>query len=161
MRYYIHGVDGQIYGPAELDGINLWIAEGRVVPTTLLQPEGTESRIAASTLPGLKWAEGQTFEAYTPQVLRTARYELAGAWICFGASIILCCFPFGVHLSLGVGGIILSVLAYRKGRSVAMVALVLNLIVVGLFLWMRLRAGSGTGIDPQAAQKFIRQFTGR
>lgn len=134
VRYFIHAVDGQVYGPVELDVVNQWIAEGRVVPTTLLQPESSQMRVAASTVPDLNWGSGQTFQAYTPQKLSTAKYELAGAWACFVASMVLCCMPIGVHLSLGIGGMILSVMAYRKGRAIALLALVLNLALVGLFI---------------------------
>ncbi len=153
VRYFIHAVDGQVYGPVELDAVNTWIAEGRVVPTTLLQPEGSQMRVAASTVPGLNWGDGQTFQAYTPQTLSTARYELAGSWACFIVSMIICCLPFGVHVSLGVGGMILSVMAYRKGRAIALLALVLNLALVGLHIWIMRNLGNGAGL-----QEWVRQL---
>lgn len=159
MRYFIHAVDGQVYGPVDLDGVNQWIVEGRVVPTTLLQPENSQMRIAASTVQGLKWGSGQSFQAYTPQVLSTAKYELTGSWVCLAASIVLCCLPsFGVHVSLGIGGMILAVMAYRKGRPIALLSLVLNLALVGFFLWMRRTAG---GFDAQQIQDQIRGLSGR
>lgn len=156
MRYYIHAVDGQVYGPVELDGINQWIAEGRVVPTTLLQPENSQMRVAASTIQGLNWSSGQSFQAYTPQVLSTAKYELTGSWICFVTSMILCCLPFGVHVSLGVGGMILALMAYRKGRSIALLTLILNLALVGLYVWFRRTSGS---LDMQEAIRQLQEQT--
>ena len=138
MRYFIHAVDGEIYGPVDLDGLNTWIAEGRVVPTTLLQPEGLQTRIAATTIQGLNWNANQSFEAYTPQVLSTAKYELSGSWACFGVSAVLCCLPsFGAHITLGIGGLILATMAFRKGRTWAVAPLVLNLFLVVFWIWTR------------------------
>ena len=138
MRYFIHAVDGQVYGPVEIDGVNQWIVEGRVVPTTLLQPEDSQMRVAAATIPGLVWGENQSFEAYTPQKLSTAKYELTGSWACFGASFILCCLPsFGAHITLGVGGLILATMAFRKGRVWALAPLILNLFLVVFWIWTR------------------------
>lgn len=153
MRYFIHAVDGQVYGPVELDGINQWIAEGRVVPTTLLQPEDSQMRVAASTIPGLTWQDNQTFRAYTPQVLSTAKYELSGAWACFGASIILCCLPsFGAHITLGLGGLILSVMAYRKGRIWALFPLILNLFLIVFWIWTRRVTGNSMDVQQMMDQ---------
>ncbi len=129
VRYYIHAVDGQKYGPVELDTVNQWIAEGRVVPTTLLQPENSAMQVAASTIDGLTWGQGQTFDSYSPQTLSNAHYEFVGAWACLGASFVLCCLPPGAHISLGIGGMVLSVLAYRKGKTLALLALILNLLL--------------------------------
>jgi hypothetical protein len=148
VRYYIHAVDGQVYGPVEVDGINQWIVEGRVVPTTLLQPEDSQMRVAATTVPGLTWGENQSFQAYTPQVLSTAKYELSGSWACFGASIILCCLPsFGAHIALGVGGLILATMAYRKGRVWAMFPLILNLFLVVFWIWTRRLTGNSMDVQ--------------
>ncbi|MEI8282881.1 MAG: hypothetical protein WCG75_10785 [Armatimonadota bacterium] len=143
MRYFIQGADGQVYGPSELEDINKWIVEGRVVPTTLLQPEDSQMRVAAATISGLVWGENQSFQAYTPQVLSTAKYEFTGSWTCFGASIALCCIPsFGAHISLGVGGAILSIMAYRKGRIWAIAPLLLNLSLVVFWIWVRRTTGN-------------------
>ena len=160
MRYYIHAVDGQVYGPIELEGINEWIAQGRVVPTTLLQPEGSQSRIAATTVPGLTWGDNQTFQAYTPQALSTARYELSGSWAAFAASVILCCLPsFGVHLTLGLGGLILATMAYRKGRVWAVVPLILNLAMIVFWIWTRRMTGNA--MDSQEMLNRIKEFMPR
>ena len=131
-------LETKAYGPVEIDGVNQWIVEGRVVPTTLLQPEDSQMRVAAATIPGLVWGENQSFEAYTPQKLSTAKYELTGSWACFGASFILCCLPsFGAHITLGVGGLILATMAFRKGRVWALAPLILNLFLVVFWIWTR------------------------
>lgn len=148
VRYFIHAVDGQVYGPVELDTVNQWIVEGRVVPTTLLQPENSQSRVAASTVPGLTWAQGQSFTSYTPQQLSTAKYELLGAWSCFAASLALCCLPFGVHISLGIGGMVLGVMAYKKGSALGLLALLLNLVLVLLYI-------RGPQLRPEELTRFL------
>jgi hypothetical protein len=153
VRYYIHAVDGQVYGPVDIDGINEWIAQGRVVPTTLLQPENSQVRVAAAIITGLIWGDNQSFQSYTPQVLSTARYELSGAWACFAASIILCCLPsFGVHISLGIGGLILSAMAYRKGRVWALFPLLLNLFLLVFWIWTRRMTGNSMDVQQMLDQ---------
>ena len=47
------GTDGTLYGPAEMTMLNVWAAEGRVTPSTMLEEEGTGRRVLASQLPGL------------------------------------------------------------------------------------------------------------
>jgi hypothetical protein len=153
VRYYIHAVDGQVYGPVDIDGINEWIAQGRVVPTTLLQPENSQMRVAAATITGLIWGDNQSFQSYTPQVLSTARYELNGGWACFAASIVLCCLPsFGVHISLGIGGLILSTMAYRKGRVWALFPLLLNLFMLVFWVWTRRMTGNSMDVQQMVDQ---------
>ncbi len=160
MRYTIHAVDGQTYGPAELTEINLWILEGRVIPTTLLQPEGSQMRVAATTISGLVWGDNQSFKAYTPQVMSTAKHELNGSWACFAVSFVLCCLPsFGAHIALGVGGFILAVMAFRKGRTWAVAPLILNLLLASLWLWMRFRAGPS--VDFNEIMNRVKEQTGR
>jgi hypothetical protein len=159
VRYYIHAVDGQVYGPVDINGINQWIAEGRVVPTTLLQPENSQMRVAASTVQGLNWGSGQSFQAYTPQVLSTAKYELSGSWACFLSSMVICCLPFGVHISLGIGGLVLAAMAYRKGYSIALLPLLLNLLLIAAFIFLRRSTGSAN-FDVQELQDRIRGMQG-
>ena len=160
MRYFIHAVDGQVYGPVDIDGINQWILEGRVVPTTLLQPEDSQMRVAAATIVGLTWKDDQTFQAYTPQILSTARYELSGSWACFAVSLVLCCLPsFGAHITLGVGGLILATMAFRKGRVWALAPLILNLFLIVFWIWTRRMTGNT--MDIQQLQDQLKNFSGK
>lgn len=147
MRYYIHAVDGQVYGPVDETGLNEWIAEGRVVPTTLLQPENSQMRVAASTVQGLNWGTGQSFQSYTPQKLSTARYELQGSWACLFVSLVMCCLPFNIHITLGIGGLILAAMAYRKGHVWSLLPLLLNLLLIAG--WIMSRRATGASVDPQ------------
>ena len=155
LRYLVHAVDGQTYGPADLATINQWIVEGRVAPTTLLQPEGSSMRIAASTVDGLVWGQGQTFEAYTPLKINAGVNELRGAWVCIFGSLVLCCLPVGFHLAAGIAGCILSLSAYRKGHRIALLTLIINLVF--LFFIAQAHFGQQSNFDPQ---KYLRAIKG-
>jgi hypothetical protein len=147
LRYFILAPDGQQYGPADIPTINQWIAEGRIVPTTLLQPETSTMRVAASTIDGLIWAENQTFKAYTPQAVSTGRLELRASWVCLAGSLILCCMPDGFHVVAGIAGILFAVIAYRKGNQIALASLVLNLLLLALIVFKI--QGKPMAYDPQ------------
>ncbi|HLO99637.1 MAG TPA: GYF domain-containing protein [Fimbriimonas sp.] len=153
MRYFIHANDGQIYGPADIQALNQWIAEGRIIPTTLLQPEGSQSRIAASTVMGLIWTGGQTYQAYTPQKVRNSNTEFGTAWMCFLLSLLCGCVPSGANIAFGIGGVVLATMAYRNGRKWALVPLVLNLLLTCLLVANR--AGAGPKFD---VQEWMRQY---
>jgi len=159
LRYFVHAPDGQQYGPADIPTINLWIAEGRLLPTTLLQPEGSTMRVAASTIDGLAWAENQTFQAYTPQSVSTGRLELRASWVCLAGSLILCCLPVGFHVVAGIAGVLFAVIAYRKGNQVALASLVLNLLVLALVVFQL--QGKPTPYDPQAILEKFRALMPR
>lgn len=159
LRYFIHAPDGQQYGPADIPTINQWIAEGRVVPTTLLQPEGSTMRVAASTLDGLTWAENQTFQAYTPHGVNTGRLELRASWVCLVGSLVLCCLPFGFHIVAGIAGTLFAVIAYRKGNQIALASLVLNLLLLALVVFQL--QGKPTPYDPQKVLDQIKALTPR
>ncbi|MGV3618609.1 MAG: hypothetical protein ACO1SV_25075 [Fimbriimonas sp.] len=56
MRYFVIGDQGQKYGPSDTAGLNQWIGEGRLLPTTILEEETSGMRSAASAVPGLQFA---------------------------------------------------------------------------------------------------------
>ena len=147
MRYYIQGSDGEVYGPADIATINEWIAQGRIVPTTLLQPENSQMRVAASTIPGLVFAPNQTFAAYTPQSVNEGKQELVASWVCLGASVGLCCFGAGFHITAGIFGMILGAMAYRKGHQIALLPLILNLLMMAVFVFGIFGALPGLNLD--------------
>jgi hypothetical protein len=55
MRYFVVADDGTKYGPADVETLQGWISEGRLLPTTLLEDEGSGARIAASAVQGLNF----------------------------------------------------------------------------------------------------------
>jgi len=134
VRYFVVADNGQMFGPADIPTLNVWIAEGRVIPTTLLQLEGSQSRMAASTVPGLTFGSGQTYASYTPQSLDNGQSELKGAWIAFAMSFFCFCVN---HVSTVASGfaIFLGYLAYRKGNSTAVIVMVIAGLSLAFHLW--------------------------
>ncbi|MBX3111955.1 MAG: hypothetical protein KF857_08095 [Fimbriimonadaceae bacterium] len=55
MQYFVIWPDGQKFGPATVDKLNEWIAEGRINGDTLLESVEGGSQIKASAVPGLNF----------------------------------------------------------------------------------------------------------
>jgi hypothetical protein len=53
MNYNVFGPDEAVYGPVDADTLKRWAAEGRVLPTTMIQEVGSDRKFAASTMPDL------------------------------------------------------------------------------------------------------------
>lgn len=53
MRYFVIGPDGSKYGPADVPTLNTWATENRVLPTTMLEEEGTGRQVMARDVIGL------------------------------------------------------------------------------------------------------------
>lgn len=53
MEYYVVADDGQKYGPANLDTLNEWAQQGRILPTTTIERASDGVRQPASLIPGL------------------------------------------------------------------------------------------------------------
>jgi hypothetical protein len=146
MRYFVVLDSGEEYGPYEISEMNQWISEGRIEPTSVLRPETSEVKLAASTLPGLEWQTGQTFDAYSEQKIDTSPLHLRGSWACFIASLVLCCLPTGFHLLAGIAGIWLSWSAFRSfkisGEKAWIAPMVLNFLLLCVWLFSLFLFGS-------------------
>jgi len=53
VYYFVQGIDGQKYGPADVDTLVAWVMEGRIVAGTVLIERGTDRPISADSLPAL------------------------------------------------------------------------------------------------------------
>jgi TM2 domain-containing membrane protein YozV len=53
LYYFVIGVDGNRYGPADVDILVQWAREGRIVGSTLLIERGTERQVRADSLTAL------------------------------------------------------------------------------------------------------------
>ena len=53
MRYFVVDLQGAQYGPADIQLLNQWAAQGRIVPSTTLVEENTGRHISAASVPGL------------------------------------------------------------------------------------------------------------
>ncbi len=54
-QYFVLADDGTKYGPADIATLNQWIADGRLLPTTLLEQEGSGITFRASAVTGLNF----------------------------------------------------------------------------------------------------------
>lgn len=133
MRYFVVGANGELFGPADVPTLNQWIAEGRLLPTTMVQEELGGARFAASMLQGLNFPNVQSAAYPRMGGVPMPNYdngasEIKNAWIlgivgffCFG--IILA--PLGLYYAIK---------AKQKGHPQAVGAIVLCAIVAGLSL---------------------------
>lgn len=82
VTYYVVGLDGQRYGPADMATLQKWALEGRVLPTMMLEEAGTGAVIPATGCPGL-FPTAPQFTSNYPRtgVLYTPRADPASPWI--------------------------------------------------------------------------------
>lgn len=59
FMYFVVLPDGQKFGPADLNLLNQWVAEGRVLPNSMLEDAQTGQRMPATSVPGLQVATMQ------------------------------------------------------------------------------------------------------
>lgn len=132
LRYYVVFPDGQRFGPADLQTLQLWVAENRVGPATVLEEEGTGRSMPAYALPSLGLSLSQSGPQpgppssqpyagyYRPdlyQVQQGPGLETRWAWV-LGAIGLLC----GQLAS--IGGIVLAIIGLTKRQRGATAALV-------------------------------------
>lgn len=114
MRYFVIGNDGQKYGPADIATLNDWVAQGRVLPTQILEEESSGSRVAAQSVPGLNFPvaapqantppAGQPYGNYyarpggAPMYGDGGQKDLNQAWI-FAVLSLFCCAPIFAWLA--------------------------------------------------------------
>jgi hypothetical protein len=144
MNYRIVGADGKTYGPAGLEQIRQWLAQGRVESRTPVHLSGASDWTYLGLLPELAAefaSPPPAIGALNPAVTSrgTNGFATAGlicsllAWTC------CCCLPFNLL------GLIFSIIALvqissqpqpQEGRLFAIIGLVLSgaNLVFGLFL---------------------------
>jgi len=167
VRYYVYAPNGQRFGPADLPTLQMWIHEGRVLPSSMLEDEMTLARMPASSVAGLTFPAttvtatppppntGPTpFEA-NPYAAPSNYYrampgdydgakDVTNAWICLVAAIL--CFPL-----ISIGGIVLASRAKKLGNPSATAPYIANIVYTCLWaagcvfygLFVMLAIGSG------------------
>ena len=153
MQHYVHGADGTKYGPADLAMLLEWKAEGRIGPSTMIEPEIGGTPFEAKGLEGLfpeleeRQYYGQADWGYAPETLPTPSDLLVQrlatmTWV-FGIAAFLCC-----PLPAGLASIICAVMAnargHRQGKllivyAVTCCALALVVIAFASVAWFRER----------------------
>jgi len=170
MEYYVIGPDGSKYGPASIDVLNGWIAEGRIVPQTMLAT-GAGSNLMAMDVQGLVFPNADPSATSTGPFMQngfsSTEYktaynrplkitsdeggsEVTWAWVLGGIAILtswVCCL---VGLGCGIGGLVLALIAKFKGQPTLVAALIFNIIalavsIVGPFI-LRMMLFSGFGV---------------
>lgn len=135
MNYFVIGPDGNRYGPADQATINSWVAEGRVLPETLLEEEISMRRLPARMVPGLffeqpktDWSKppqaGSPYPRYGAPSVDTGQSELTAAWVLGGVNTLVCCpiLPgFGLYMANK---------AAAKGHPGANAAKIFNLVML-------------------------------
>lgn len=141
--YKIIGANGQQYGPATVEQIRKWIAEGRIERETPVLVDGAKDWNFVGLLPEFKGLfAGGTPPLITPlpaggapagQVPRTNSFALAGMIFGILSVTLFCCccgFPFGLL------GLIFSLIGLSQtnqsphlyeGRSMAIIGLILSI----------------------------------
>jgi len=152
MRYFVIADDGAKYGPADIQTLNEWIRDGRILPSTLIEEEGSGARLAASSVAGLTFEERSATapsQEYASPASNSnywqnppyANYGAAGvagstettiAWVLGVVGALLCCCGGFLFSSAGV---FFAWLGTRKGNPRAQQALVFNgvILVITLF----------------------------
>jgi len=78
IQYNLRMPDGSIYGPATLDVLTQWAAEGRVTADTLVAPVGSTQWQRADTIPPLQRALANPSSAVPPAAPTDALGALSG-----------------------------------------------------------------------------------
>ncbi|HJP82632.1 MAG TPA: hypothetical protein VJ835_03930 [Fimbriimonadaceae bacterium] len=134
MRYFVIGANGELFGPADIPTLNQWIAEGRVLPTTMVQEELGGARFAASMLTGLAFsAQYPRAQSFGNQYVQDGATEMKNAWT-YGIIGLFC---FGIIL--GPVGLFYAIKAKQLGHPQAIGGIILcgivtALSVLGMFL---------------------------
>lgn len=77
MRYFVVAQDGKEYGPAEVDLLRQWVAQGRINAQSKLRLDGTADHITAAAVTGL-FSDGAPTSAAEPPVAQpTAQSDYA------------------------------------------------------------------------------------
>jgi hypothetical protein len=137
MNYFVIAADGQKYGPANIDTLNQWAQEGRVLNTSMLEDASTGVRIPATSVPGIMFPMnppgGQNFQQPNFQYGSGQGFHDDGSddikkvWI-FGGIGFFCC-----PIIFSVMAIVFASNAQKKGHPQAQTALIFAIasLVVG------------------------------
>jgi hypothetical protein len=153
QRWFVLSPEGSWYGPATIAELNQWISEDRIGPTTVLKPEQSAVRLAASMVEGLVWKEGQSFESEATQLGNHADHELRSAILC---SVLchVCCLGQGFQFAAAILAVILGVRCIRRAKPSGWLAIILGSIgllwvvaQISMGLWLIQPSPNGQNYD--------------
>ena len=159
MGYYVIGEQGQKYGPADVNTLNQWIAEGRIVSHSMLEDETSGGQIVASSVRGLKFSAAPPPVASGAQPYRQApqyqvpAYQQSGSGdngpiiLAFALAVVSpvlsLLLPFG-GLMTALWGIRTAAKAKERGHPLGILAIVACGIAIAFWLFTR-ATGFGVG----------------
>lgn len=142
--------DGQKFGPADVQLLNQWVAEGRVLPTTMLEDSMSGRQIPATHVPGIQMLAQQPPQGHFPPPGQAPGQPYAGYYrggmvdnghndltlsYVFGALGIVVCFFCGIFGAvLPILGLVFAQRAQKKGNPGSSGARVLSWIGVALYV---------------------------
>jgi hypothetical protein len=150
-RYIVVLPNGERYGPATSEMLVQWAAEGRVLPTTVVEDAQTGRATTAASIPGLVFA-GAHPAVHAPPSGRQATGiggpaslpplplslkqpgddEATGAtWLAGGSLLCLCC---GLGLVPSALALVLALVSLQKGSSRGRTALWVSVIALAVHL---------------------------
>ncbi len=157
MQYFVVGLDGEKFGPANVLTLNIWVQDGRVAPDSMLEDALTGQQVLASSIPELTFPVAASFAQGIPQSNYPRHHNVVGtdegakdletAWLFATTGIVgsivflFFCPIFSIINVLSIFGIVYSLKASRKGSPntrgamiCSIIGLVLGiLIVIGFF----------------------------
>jgi hypothetical protein len=146
--YKILGGDGKEYGPVSADVLRQWIAQGRAIASTKVQPEGSADWIPLSQLPEFASSLASISAPHRPlQSQPGSTSGLAIASLVCGALGLFVCVtsPVGMVLGIMAQSQIKKSNGQIKGSGLAIAGIVLSaitcvLFVIGVFAGMMIPA---------------------
>jgi hypothetical protein len=133
-RYIVVLPNGERYGPATVAVLAQWVAEGRVLPSTLVEIEGSGQVMTAATVPGIDFSQSRppvgsptpaTDARWLPPVslsLKQPGDDEATVSGCLSGSSLLCA-CCGLGLAPAALALVLALVARHKGSPKASIVL--------------------------------------
>lgn len=155
--YFVVGLEGKEYGPAKMHQLRAWVAERRIMPSTMLRDERSHETVLAGSLSDLFPQSTRAMvdpapvsqDRYEPKVYSSLKFltkaEDAFPWGSIVRSFLAVALFWvlqGVGLIFGVFALITAVQCQRQGNkygSLAIGVAVLALLVVGIGWFLRVQ----------------------
>lgn len=151
MNYFVIAADGQKYGPADVQTLNHWAQEGRVLATSMLEDAATGARIPATSVSGINFplasVGGQNYQQpnyqYGPGQMFAddGSADVKKVWLFGGLAFIPCC-PVLFGLVFGILAVVFATSSQKKGNPQGGTAMIFAIcsLVGGILLSVFFRA---------------------
>lgn len=150
-KFFVFGVDGNKYGPADVPTLAAWAREGRLDANTVLESVSDMTRRSAVSVPGIINAQSNPYAQpmqpvfYPRATSPKASNDLTLAWVFAAiglASLLTCgCASGCLSIPFGVTGIVFSMRAQKNGERATgplVMSVIASALSLLLFLFMML-----------------------